>query len=112
MQTPTRIEERLAEIGRRIDPLHGSTQAGASEGTIGIWRRALGVRSASEQSERESRGLPSFRFDLAATLGRGAADFDPHAAFLRAIGQDPVLNEVKLIAEPWPSPRPWASTSC
>jgi hypothetical protein len=43
MQTPTRIEERLAEIGRRIDRLRASTQAGASEGTIRIRRRALGV---------------------------------------------------------------------
>jgi glycogen operon protein len=45
--------------------------------------------------------VDGFRFDLAATLGRGTAEFDPHAAFLLAIGQDPVLNQVKLIAEPW-----------
>jgi isoamylase len=45
--------------------------------------------------------VDGFRFDLAATLGRGAADFDAHGAFLDAIGQDPVLNAVKLIAEPW-----------
>jgi isoamylase len=45
--------------------------------------------------------VDGFRFDLAATLGRGAADFDPHGAFLEAIGQDPVLGQVKLIAEPW-----------
>jgi isoamylase len=45
--------------------------------------------------------VDGFRFDLAATLGRGTADFDPHGAFLDAIGQDPVLREVKLIAEPW-----------
>jgi glycogen operon protein len=45
--------------------------------------------------------IDGFRFDLAATLGRGASDFDPHGAFLEAIGQDPVLGEVKLIAEPW-----------
>jgi isoamylase len=45
--------------------------------------------------------VDGFRFDLAATLARGAADFDPHGAFLEAIGQDPVLAEVKLIAEPW-----------
>ncbi len=49
------------------------------------------------------RGLDNggFRFDLAAALGRGSADFDPHGAFLEAIGQDPVLGGVKLIAEPW-----------
>ena len=45
--------------------------------------------------------VDGFRFDLAAALGRGASDFDPHSAFLEAIGQDPVLSHVKLIAEPW-----------
>ena len=45
--------------------------------------------------------VDGFRFDLAATLGRGASDFDPFGAFLDAVGQDPVLAEVKLIAEPW-----------
>jgi isoamylase len=45
--------------------------------------------------------VDGFRFDLAATLGRGGTDFDPSGAFLDAIGQDPVLSEVKLIAEPW-----------
>ena len=45
--------------------------------------------------------VDGFRFDLAATLGRGNADFDPHGAFLEAIGHDPVLGQVKLIAEPW-----------
>jgi isoamylase len=45
--------------------------------------------------------VDGFRFDLAAALGRGVAAFDQHAAFLQAIGQDPVLGQVKLIAEPW-----------
>ena len=45
--------------------------------------------------------VDGFRFDLAAALGRGASDFDPHGTFLEAIGQDPVLADVKLIAEPW-----------
>ena len=45
--------------------------------------------------------VDGFRFDLAATLGRSANDFDTHGAFLEAVGQDPVLAEVKLIAEPW-----------
>jgi isoamylase len=45
--------------------------------------------------------VDGFRFDLAATLGRGVTDFDPHGAFLEAVGQDPVLGQVKLIAEPW-----------
>ncbi|HTP21320.1 MAG TPA: glycogen debranching protein GlgX [Solirubrobacteraceae bacterium] len=45
--------------------------------------------------------VDGFRFDLAAALGRGDSDFDPHGSFLEAIGQDPVLSEIKLIAEPW-----------
>jgi glycogen operon protein len=45
--------------------------------------------------------VDGFRFDLAATLARGTADFDPHGAFLEVVGQDPVLAQVKLIAEPW-----------
>ena len=49
----------------------------------------------------EEMHVDGFRFDLAATLGRGTSDFDPHGAFLEAIGQDPVLSAVKLIAEPW-----------
>jgi isoamylase len=45
--------------------------------------------------------VDGFRFDLAASLARAASDFDPHSAFLDATGQDPVLSQVKLIAEPW-----------
>jgi isoamylase len=49
----------------------------------------------------EEMHVDGFRFDLAAALGRGDSDFDPHGSFLESIGQDPVLAEVKLIAEPW-----------
>ncbi|MGZ4175441.1 MAG: glycogen debranching protein GlgX [Solirubrobacteraceae bacterium] len=45
--------------------------------------------------------VDGFRFDLAASLGRSASNFDPFSAFLEAVGQDPVLSEIKLIAEPW-----------
>jgi glycogen operon protein len=46
--------------------------------------------------------VDGFRFDLAATLGRGAdAAFDPEHPLLRAIVDDPVLQGVKVIAEPW-----------
>jgi glycogen operon protein len=45
--------------------------------------------------------VDGFRFDLASTLGRGAAGFDGRAPFFAAIRQDPVLAGVKLIAEPW-----------
>ena len=46
-------------------------------------------------------GVDGFRFDLAVTLGRRADGFDPAAPLLAAIAQDPVLRDLKLIAEPW-----------
>ncbi len=45
--------------------------------------------------------VDGFRFDLCSTLAREHGNFDPGAAFLDAVRQDPVLNRVKLIAEPW-----------
>ncbi|MEA2990721.1 MAG: isoamylase [Alphaproteobacteria bacterium] len=45
--------------------------------------------------------VDGFRFDLATTLGRGPNGFDRNAPFFAAIRQDPVLGNVKMIAEPW-----------
>jgi len=45
--------------------------------------------------------VDGFRFDLATTLGRGPNGFDAASAFLDAVLQDPVLAQVKLIAQPW-----------
>ncbi len=45
--------------------------------------------------------VDGFRFDLAAALARELHDVDRLAAFFDIIHQDPVLNRVKLIAEPW-----------
>ncbi len=45
--------------------------------------------------------VDGFRFDLALTLGRGEHGFDKYHAFFKAVHQDPVLSQVKLIAEPW-----------
>ncbi|MCO4849049.1 MAG: glycogen debranching protein GlgX [Yoonia sp.] len=45
--------------------------------------------------------VDGFRFDLCSALGRTRTGFDRDGPFFRAIGQDPVLNRVKLIAEPW-----------
>jgi glycogen operon protein len=49
----------------------------------------------------ETCHVDGFRFDLASVLGREAGGFDPNGGFFDAIRQDPVLNRVKLIAEPW-----------
>jgi glycogen operon protein len=45
--------------------------------------------------------IDGFRFDLGVTLGREANGFDPNCGLFDAMRQDPVLNGVKLISEPW-----------
>ncbi|NUB43036.1 glycogen debranching protein GlgX [Fertoebacter nigrum] len=45
--------------------------------------------------------VDGFRFDLCSVLGREPHGFDPNGGFFDAIRQDPVLNRVKLVAEPW-----------
>jgi len=45
--------------------------------------------------------VDGFRFDLAATLARELHDVDRLSAFFDLVQQDPVLSQVKLIAEPW-----------
>ncbi len=50
--------------------------------------------------------VDGFRFDLATTLARDTGSFDRLSAFFDLIYQDPVINRVKLIAEPWDVGRP------
>ena len=45
--------------------------------------------------------VDGFRFDLASALARELYDVDMLSAFFKIIQQDPVLSQVKLIAEPW-----------
>ena len=45
--------------------------------------------------------VDGFRFDLAATLARDFDEVDRLSTFFELIQQDPVVNRVKLIAEPW-----------
>lgn len=45
--------------------------------------------------------VDGFRFDLAATLAREFYEVDRLAAFFELVQQDPVVSQVKLIAEPW-----------
>jgi len=45
--------------------------------------------------------VDGFRFDLMSALTRTGTEIDFHSALLIAIGQDPILRHVKLIAEPW-----------
>jgi glycogen debranching enzyme GlgX len=45
--------------------------------------------------------VDGFRFDLAPALARTGHEVDMRSAFLTCVAQDPVLRQVKLIAEPW-----------
>ncbi len=45
--------------------------------------------------------VDGFRFDLAATLGRQDGGFADVSAFFDLVAQDPVVSQVKLVAEPW-----------
>ena len=45
--------------------------------------------------------VDGFRFDLASTLARELHEVDRLSAFFDLIQQDPVVSQVKLIAEPW-----------
>ncbi|GAB3313013.1 glycogen debranching protein GlgX [Geodermatophilus aquaeductus] len=45
--------------------------------------------------------VDGFRFDLAAALARSFHDVDRLSAFFDVVHQDPVVSQVKLIAEPW-----------
>lgn len=49
----------------------------------------------------QSMHVDGFRFDLASTLARELHDVDKLGAFFDIIHQDPVISQVKLIAEPW-----------
>ena len=45
--------------------------------------------------------VDGFRFDLASALARGLSDVDQLNSFFGILQQDPLLSQVKLIAEPW-----------
>lgn len=65
------------------------------------YQPALNLVMDSLRYWAEEYQIDGFRFDLAATLGREGDAFNPDSAFFKAVAQDPVLKQVKLIAEPW-----------
>jgi isoamylase len=64
--------------------------------------RVLQMVADSLRYWAESFRVDGFRFDLGVTLGRaGNHGFDPRSGFFDVLRQDPVLNQLKLISEPW-----------
>ncbi len=45
--------------------------------------------------------VDGFRFDLASILARVKGEFDERSKFFEAVSKDPILKNVKMIAEPW-----------
>jgi glycogen operon protein len=67
------------------------------------FRRAQTVEMALDSLRHWAREyqVDGFRYDLAVTLARDYSGFDPFHPFLVALQTDPVLRELKHIAEPW-----------
>jgi len=63
--------------------------------------RMLGLVLDSLRYWVQDMHVDGFRFDIATVLGRGDDGFNPAAEFFGLLRQDPVLANVKLIAEPW-----------
>jgi glycogen operon protein len=63
--------------------------------------QVLGMVCDSLRYWVEACAIDGFRFDLAPTLARTAAGFERDAPFFAALAKDPILCQVKLIAEPW-----------
>ncbi|WP_375411593.1 glycogen debranching protein GlgX [uncultured Bradyrhizobium sp.] len=64
-------------------------------------QRVLQMVADSLRYWAQEMRVDGFRFDLATILAREPHGFDEGGGFLDACRQDPVLNQMKLIAEPW-----------
>jgi glycogen operon protein len=89
----------------RLDPAHPRrylNYTGTGNSLNVAHRVVLALVMDSLRYWVEEMHVDGFRFDLAATLARNTQGaFDRNVAFLAAVRQDPVLSQVKLIAEPW-----------
>jgi glycogen operon protein len=76
-----------------------ATGCGNSLDTANPWTVKLVMDSLRYWAEEMH--VDGFRFDLAVTLARDPELFEEYSRFMTAVHQDPVLERVKLIAEPW-----------
>lgn len=84
------------------EPRHYMNFTGCGNSVRGSSRQALRLIMDSLRYWVEEMHVDGFRFDLATELTRNSnRDVDLEGAFITAIAQDPVLRNVKLIAEPW-----------
>jgi isoamylase len=83
------------------DPRHCINDTGTGNTVNFSHPRVLQMVTDSLRYWATSFHVDGFRFDLAATLGRGAHGFNSGAGLFDAINQDPALSRLKLVAEPW-----------
>jgi glycogen operon protein len=82
------------------DPRYYLDYTGTGNSINTLHPRAMGLITDSLRYWVEDMHVDGFRFDLAPVLVRGVAGEQP-SAFFEIIQQDPILSNVKLIAEPW-----------
>jgi isoamylase len=89
----------------RLDPSHARRYlnfTGTGNSFNSAHRVVLALIMDSLRYWVQEMHVDGFRFDLATTLARNASQgFDRNGAFLSAVRQDPLISQVKLIAEPW-----------
>jgi isoamylase len=89
----------------RLDPAHPRryrNTTGTGNSFNAAHRVVLALIMDSLRYWAQEMHVDGFRFDLATTLARDAhGAFDRNVAFLAAVRQDPVISQLKLIAEPW-----------
>lgn len=83
------------------NPQHYFDTTGTGNSLLMRSPRALQVITDSLRYWVTEMHVDGFRFDLAATLARQFHDVDKLSAFFDIVEQDPVISQVKLIAEPW-----------
>jgi isoamylase len=83
------------------DPRHYYDTTGTGNSLNASHPRSLQLIMDSLRYWVQEMHVDGFRFDLAATLARQFHEVDRLSAFFDLIQQDPVVSQVKLIAEPW-----------
>src|ERR671939_1156757 len=83
------------------DPAHYYDTTGTGNSLLMRHPRVLQLIMDSLRYWATEMHVDGFRFDLASTLARELYEVDRLGAFFDIVHQDPVLSQVKLIAEPW-----------
>ncbi|MEM7602993.1 MAG: glycogen debranching enzyme, partial [Verrucomicrobiota bacterium] len=82
-------------------PRHYDDYTGCGNSVAVYHPRTLRLVMDSLRYWVEEMHVDGFRFDLAVEMGRSPLGYSRRAAFFQALHQDPILNQTKLIAEPW-----------